>query len=113
MTNPLTKHLEGDLLEQLDEVLEYLDDHMDVKDGSYGVPTPNRAMQLHTDLSRTVERFRRTIDAATKHTQIESTDERKIERIIRVLKAAKPAVSAKMDHKALAAGILYAIQEQP
>lgn len=109
MTTPITRYLDGDLLEVLDNVLEFLDDRMDVKDGSYGVPTPNREMALHTELAPVVERLKRSIAQRI----IESTDERKIERIIRVLKAAKPAVSAKMDHRALASGILMAITEQP
>ena len=101
--------MHGDLLETLDNVLEFLDNQMDVDDGSYGVPTPNVAMRLHTELTQAVERLQRDI----KHSQIEATDERKLERIMRVLKAAKPAVSVKADPRALASGILMAIQEQP
>lgn len=36
------KMLEADLL----ECREYLEDHVDVVDGSYGEPSPNRAMSL-------------------------------------------------------------------
>ena len=105
----VTKHMHGDLLETLDNVLEFLDNQMDVVDGSYGEPRPNAAMSLHTELTQVVERLKRDV----RHREIESTDERKIERIMRVLKAAKPAVSVNMDHRALASGILMAIQEQP
>jgi hypothetical protein len=34
----------------LDNIEEYLDDHQDVDDGGYGLPRPNRAMTLLTDL---------------------------------------------------------------
>lgn len=34
--------LEADLL----ECREYIDDHVDVVDGDYGVPAPNKAMRL-------------------------------------------------------------------
>jgi len=93
----------------LDNVLEFLDNQMDVKDGDYGEPRPNAAMSLFAELTQAVERLKRDI----RHSQIEATDERKLERIVKVLKAAKPAVSVKADHRALASGILMAIQEQP
>jgi len=32
------------------DVLEYLEDREDVVDGNYGMPTPNREMQLATEL---------------------------------------------------------------
>lgn len=105
----VTRHLHGDLLDTLDNVLDYLDNQMDVVDGDYGEPRPNQAMSLHTELARAIERLERDVEQQ----RIAATDERKIERIIRVLKAAKPGVSPNVDHKALASGILMAIQEQP
>jgi len=103
----ITKHFKGDLFETLDNVLDFLANQMDVVDGSYGMPQPNTAMALHTELSAEVDRLKRDM----RQQEIASTDERKLERIIKVLKAAKPAISPKADHRALAAGILYAIQE--
>lgn len=34
------------------EVQEYLEEHEDVADGSYGEPRPNRAMQLLMEMKR-------------------------------------------------------------
>lgn len=34
------------IISVLNEVIEYLDPYVDVKDGSYGEPAPNRAMSL-------------------------------------------------------------------
>ena len=39
------------------EILEYLDDHMDVRDGSDGEPQPNDAMSLFQRLEPLVERL--------------------------------------------------------
>lgn len=36
------RRLEADLI----EVREYIEDHVDVVDGDYGIPAPNRAMSL-------------------------------------------------------------------
>jgi hypothetical protein len=42
--------LEADLL----ECREYLEDHVDVVDGDYGEPSPNRAMQLVSMIDETL-----------------------------------------------------------
>jgi C4-type Zn-finger protein len=34
----------------LEEIHEFLDDQLDVVDGDYGEPAPNRAMQLSTSI---------------------------------------------------------------
>lgn len=36
----------------LREILDFLDDHSDVRDGSYGEPMPNKAMSLMSELLR-------------------------------------------------------------
>ena len=46
------------------EILEYLDDHMDVRDGADGEPQPNDAMSLFQRLEPLVERLDKTGDLA-------------------------------------------------
>lgn len=38
----------GELLDTLVECSEFLDNYVDVLDGDYGEPRPNRAMSLHS-----------------------------------------------------------------
>jgi hypothetical protein len=38
--------LTGEILDTLVECLEFLDNYVDVVDGDYGEPAPNRAMSL-------------------------------------------------------------------
>jgi hypothetical protein len=40
----------------LKDVLEYLDDHVDVVDGDYGQPAPNKAMRLVQEIEETLKR---------------------------------------------------------
>lgn len=41
-------------LDLWNEICEFLEDHMDVKDGSYGEPHPNRAMSIITRIQAEV-----------------------------------------------------------
>lgn len=43
------------LLAMLGECAEYLENHSDVVDGSYGEPAPNRAMSLLTEVKRVLD----------------------------------------------------------
>jgi len=108
----VTKQMHGDLLETLDLVLEFLDNYSDAWHEEDGSPTSNQAMRLHAELAQAVERLQRQVEARTAPPN-PHTEERKLERVIKVLKAAKPAVSVKTDYRALASGILMAIEEQP
>ena len=45
----------GELLELLINVESFLDDYVDVTDGPYGEPRPNRAMSLHYEVERAIE----------------------------------------------------------
>lgn len=45
-----------DLLAALLEALEFVEDYEDVVDGSYGMPAPNRAMQLATSLRDSIKK---------------------------------------------------------
>lgn len=38
----------GELLDTLVEMTEFLDNYVDVNDGDYGEPRPNRAMSMQT-----------------------------------------------------------------
>jgi hypothetical protein len=44
--------VESEFSNLLDQIEEYLDDHIDVVDGDDGQPRPNRAMSLHSELTR-------------------------------------------------------------
>ena len=46
-------------IELLEEVLEYLEDNYDVRDGSYGEQTPNRAMSLGMQLEHVLDDLKR------------------------------------------------------
>ncbi len=45
----------GGVLDVLADVADFLDNYVDVDDGDYGEPTPNRAMRLHTAVSNAIE----------------------------------------------------------
>lgn len=45
-----------DLIETLHEVAEFLDNQSDVEDGDYGVPRPNRAMQLLIEVRNAISK---------------------------------------------------------
>ena len=45
----------------LDDALEYIDDHVDVVDGSYGEPAPNRAMSLASSIRERIETRTRSL----------------------------------------------------
>ncbi len=108
----ITKHLHGDLLDTLELVLEFLDNYVDVVDGDYGEPAPNRAMRLHSELSQCVERLERDI-RREQQAPVVKTEEWKKAAIIRVLSAAyrsDAATQPSMDR--LARGILFAIEER-
>lgn len=47
--------IEAELTEALDACLEYLEGRVDVVDGDYGVPSPNREMQLQTAIKSALE----------------------------------------------------------
>ncbi|MCW5615856.1 MAG: hypothetical protein KIT32_12105 [Rhodocyclaceae bacterium] len=46
------------LLATLEECAEYLENHSDVVDGSYGEPAPNKAMSLLTEVRRVIREGR-------------------------------------------------------
>jgi len=46
---------DNDLLDLLVRVSEFLDDYVDVEDGDYGMPRPNRAMSLKSDVDAVVD----------------------------------------------------------
>jgi hypothetical protein len=50
----MTKDLLLDTTDLLNRVLEFLDNYVDVVDGDYGEPRPNRAMSLTTEVGNTL-----------------------------------------------------------
>ena len=46
-------------IELLEEVLEFLEDQYDVRDGSYGEQTPNKAMSLGMQVERALDELKR------------------------------------------------------
>jgi hypothetical protein len=52
------------LLDVLDEVWEYLDNHADVDDGDDGQPVANHAMRLAIEVSKARDAVSRSIDRA-------------------------------------------------
>lgn len=44
----------GEVLDTLTECSEFLDNYVDVLDGDYGEPRPNRAMNIHTSVERSI-----------------------------------------------------------
>jgi hypothetical protein len=59
-------------IELLEEVLEYLEDNYDVRDGSYGEQTPNRAMSLGMQVERALDELKKA--QALPQTSIEVHD---------------------------------------
>jgi len=47
--------MSADLLDTLVRVSEFLDNYVDVEDGDYGQPRPNRAMSLKQDVDREID----------------------------------------------------------
>jgi hypothetical protein len=47
-----------DLIGVLEEVRDFLDNYIDVVDGDYGEPRPNRAMSLDGEIARLLARVR-------------------------------------------------------
>lgn len=48
--------LNSDLVAALEDAREFIDDHVDVLDGDYGEPRPNRAMQLLSEIEAVISR---------------------------------------------------------
>ena len=121
---PITKALQGDLLDTLTSVSEYLDRYVDVMDGDDGEPRPNSAMSLKAEVDRAYERLERDIKAQTIATS--RTEEEKLERILKVIRGkmnpvwenpsaglADIIVQGEGWMRGVALGILYALEERP
>jgi hypothetical protein len=50
VVNESQKHLVAVLVSALEEAREFIDGKIDVVDGSYGRPEPNKAMRLATEI---------------------------------------------------------------
>ena len=119
-----TKNLQGDLLDTLNSVSEFLDNYVDVVDGDYGEPRPNAAMSLKSEVDEAFERLERDIKAQTIATS--HTEEEKLERILKVIRGkmnpvwenpegglADIIVQGEGWMRGVALGILYALEEKP
>lgn len=47
------------LIDAATEALDFIDDYVDVVDGDYGIPAPNRAMRVHSTLKAALENAER------------------------------------------------------
>lgn len=113
-----TRNFQGDLLDTLNNVSEYLDNYVDVRDRDDGQPRPNGAMSLQTEVNQVCERLERDIKA--REAAKPRTEEEKVQSILRVLRgkmnpAFDVAGPAGVDSgwlRGVARGVLYALEER-
>jgi hypothetical protein len=114
-----TKYLQGELLDVLEDVLDFLDNQFDVVDGDYGEPRPNKAMSLHNSLAPLVRRLER--DMKAQQAARPRTEEEKLQSILRVLRGKMNSsfdtadVDTAVDSgwlRGVARGVLYALEER-
>lgn len=55
----MTKSQLGEIMDTLAECSDFLDNYVDVVDGDYGEPRPNRAMSLHSRVESAIETVER------------------------------------------------------
>lgn len=55
----MTDQTRNELLNLLEDVHEFLDNYIDVEDGDYGEPRPNRAMSLDNEVARMIKKLER------------------------------------------------------
>ncbi len=104
----MTKNLQGDLLDTLVSVSEYLDNYVDVVDGDYGEPRPNSAMSLKGEVDRSIERLERDIKALA-----EARPRTEAEKLSVIEKALHEGMAVGVSRRTLALAILYALGERP
>ena len=51
----MTKTVPAETYDLLVQVSEFLDNYVDVEDGDYGEPRPNRAMRLKTSVDEAID----------------------------------------------------------
>ncbi len=105
----MTKNLQGDLLDTLNSVSEFLDNYVDVVDGDYETgPRPNKAMCLKAEVDREYARLERTIEAEKL-----SRPRTEAEKVVVICKAIEECKAVGVSTRAMAHTILYALEERP
>jgi hypothetical protein len=102
-----TKNLNGDLLDTLNSVSEFLDNYVDVVDGDCGEPRPNKAMSLKGEVDRAYARLERDIEAA-KNAKPRTEEEK-----LKALECALAFSTPPCLRRKAAIAVLYTLEERP